>query len=441
MNLIGSSTQPSQQRVEALNCPSLGGLSVQTEASIDNNYELAIGDERDDFFAPSTAPEGSNQHLDAWNPFPLEDNQSEYEQKSSYNGPSGLDGALYTDPLRSSGCWGDRSQALFAEDKSRDIAVVSPGVDQACELDLSCYAHPRSQGQRESSSGLVPSANGLASSNVTLQHSHCHTSNENNDLSACFPSLLPASGQVDTNLRQWPTSNFETATAPNVTEGAISAGDTLPFIKSETVLPQGSRIGTQTGLEDMPLRNDDQRSFGSEFWDSLHSATGISDPLYVNQHIGDGDRENTFAVPQIAGPYLLNSDPTQFYTITAPQLSPKDDFLIQQKRAGMTYKEIKLRGNFLEAESTLRGRYRNLTKRREERVRKPEWEEKDVALLKEAVQLLRPAPFATTRSRSSHKPKIPWKRVSEYIEAHGGSYRFGNATCRKKWDEIEDAEE
>jgi hypothetical protein len=29
--------------------------------------------------------------------------------------------------------------------------------------------------------------------------------------------------------------------------------------------------------------------------------------------------------------------------------------------------------------------------------------------------------------------KIPWKRVSDYIIANGGSYQFGNATCRKKW--------
>ena len=31
--------------------------------------------------------------------------------------------------------------------------------------------------------------------------------------------------------------------------------------------------------------------------------------------------------------------------------------------------------------------------------------------------------------------KIPWKQVSEWIYRHGGSYKFGNATCRKKWDE------
>lgn len=32
--------------------------------------------------------------------------------------------------------------------------------------------------------------------------------------------------------------------------------------------------------------------------------------------------------------------------------------------------------------------------------------------------------------------KIPWKQVADFIVANGGSYHFGNATCRKKWDEI-----
>jgi hypothetical protein len=59
----------------------------------------------------------------------------------------------------------------------------------------------------------------------------------------------------------------------------------------------------------------------------------------------------------------------------------KDDFLVRQKRLGLTYKEIRRIGGFTEAESTLRGRYRTLTKSREARVRKPEWSEKDVCAL------------------------------------------------------------
>ena len=59
--------------------------------------------------------------------------------------------------------------------------------------------------------------------------------------------------------------------------------------------------------------------------------------------------------------------------------SDKDDFLVRSKEAGMTYREIRKQGNFKEAESTLRGRYRTLTKSKEARVRKPEWQDKDVS--------------------------------------------------------------
>lgn len=56
----------------------------------------------------------------------------------------------------------------------------------------------------------------------------------------------------------------------------------------------------------------------------------------------------------------------------------KDRFLVRSKLAGMSYKEIRKAGSFSEAESTLRGRFRTLTKEKEARVRRPEWEENDV---------------------------------------------------------------
>jgi hypothetical protein len=58
----------------------------------------------------------------------------------------------------------------------------------------------------------------------------------------------------------------------------------------------------------------------------------------------------------------------------------KDDFLVRSKLAGMSYKDIRRQGNFTEAESTLRGRFRTLTKHKAARVRKPEWGENDVCV-------------------------------------------------------------
>lgn len=57
----------------------------------------------------------------------------------------------------------------------------------------------------------------------------------------------------------------------------------------------------------------------------------------------------------------------------------KNRFLVESKLSGMTYREIRLQGGFTEAESTLRGRFRTLTKSKDQRVRKPEWQDKDVS--------------------------------------------------------------
>lgn len=32
--------------------------------------------------------------------------------------------------------------------------------------------------------------------------------------------------------------------------------------------------------------------------------------------------------------------------------------------------------------------------------------------------------------------KVAWKKVADYIRAHGGSYHFGNSTCKKKWEDL-----
>ena len=40
------------------------------------------------------------------------------------------------------------------------------------------------------------------------------------------------------------------------------------------------------------------------------------------------------------------------------------------------------------------------------------------------------------QNQLGQSPKVPWKKVSQYIWNNGGSYQFGNATCKKKWCEI-----
>ena len=62
-----------------------------------------------------------------------------------------------------------------------------------------------------------------------------------------------------------------------------------------------------------------------------------------------------------------------------PRRKTEDCFLVTSRRAGMSYKEIRRKGGLQAAESTLRGRFRALTKARKDRVRKPVWAERDVS--------------------------------------------------------------
>ncbi|KAL4802958.1 hypothetical protein BDV18DRAFT_163487 [Aspergillus unguis] len=116
----------------------------------------------------------------------------------------------------------------------------------------------------------------------------------------------------------------------------------------------------------------------------------------------------------------------------------RNALLIEYKRRGLSYKDIKRIGGFKEAESTLRGRFRTLTKSKEQRVRKPHWHDNDVRLLCEAVEAYSDGDRLNPYSSRSFPPaKIPWKKVAQYIWTHGGSYHFGNSTCKKKWCEVQ----
>ncbi|KAK3081295.1 hypothetical protein LTS18_008234, partial [Coniosporium uncinatum] len=91
------------------------------------------------------------------------------------------------------------------------------------------------------------------------------------------------------------------------------------------------------------------------------------------------------------------------------RLSDKNAFLVRAKMGGMSYKAIREAGGFREAESTLRGRFRSLTKDKHDRVRKPMWTKVDVRLLCEAVgRLTEPG-----LSEETGLGRVPWKKVAE----------------------------
>jgi hypothetical protein len=102
-------------------------------------------------------------------------------------------------------------------------------------------------------------------------------------------------------------------------------------------------------------------------------------PLFVGHEAAHGVAPS---LPGLAGAFDASS-PAESLPRTPPKSSQrkdaKDALLVEWKEQGMSYKDIKAQGGFEEAESTLRGRYRTLTKPKEERVRKPEWGERDVS--------------------------------------------------------------
>ncbi|KAI5239867.1 hypothetical protein E4T42_08541 [Aureobasidium subglaciale] len=119
----------------------------------------------------------------------------------------------------------------------------------------------------------------------------------------------------------------------------------------------------------------------------------------------------------------------------------RDDYLQEARRRGLSYKEIKRRGGFTEAESTLRGRVRILSKPKEMRVRKPQWNRSDVMLLVEAVEHFAetsqgPSSRKANMRQKANTSKLPWKKVAEWMLSHGASYPFAGATCAKKWEQI-----
>ncbi|KAL4969327.1 uncharacterized protein BDV14DRAFT_196154 [Aspergillus stella-maris] len=102
---------------------------------------------------------------------------------------------------------------------------------------------------------------------------------------------------------------------------------------------------------------------------------------YLNDEVGSQDEfqrddstDSCFNIPRNMPSRSGHTSCVSSWTVDA-----KNALLLDYKRRGLSYKDIKRIGGFKEAESTLRGRYRTLTKSKEQRVRRPQWHENDMA--------------------------------------------------------------
>ncbi|KAJ5766256.1 uncharacterized protein N7511_003872 [Penicillium nucicola] len=214
--------------------------------------------------------------------------------------------------------------------------------------------------------------------------------------------------------------------------GASSSSNHDSFYSS---IPRPTAIAVPPNQQSFP-NNEYSSNPGAIYSDT---ETGSFSQLHPNRHSPSYVHSTTeeSASPQPASEDQAAIEASLHYSDT------RNAFLIECKRRGLSYKDIKRIGGFKEAESTLRGRFRTLTKAKDQRVRKPKWQDRDIKLLCDAVLVCSESPEAYASivqlSVSMHQPpKVSWKKVAEYIWSHGGSYYFGNATCKKKWCEIHD---
>ncbi|KAF2756416.1 hypothetical protein EJ05DRAFT_477571 [Pseudovirgaria hyperparasitica] len=108
------------------------------------------------------------------------------------------------------------------------------------------------------------------------------------------------------------------------------------------------------------------------------------------------------------------------------QRSSSDALILSLRAQGLTFRQIQAHGGFGIAESTLRGRYRALTKCKEERVREPRWMKGDISLLL----------AAHAQEVALHGANLRWSRVAARMVPPQASRRFAAQTCSKKFKEL-----
>jgi hypothetical protein len=196
------------------------------------------------------------------------------------------------------------------------------------------------------------------------------------------------------------------------------------------------------------------------FYSESYPVEHTPHPYFTLTSYDQIERDNEFGSPDFEEDLPSSIRPHTLASQSLPTThtrNERDDLLVQLRRRGLPYKEIKLQGGYKEAESTLRGRFRTLTKEKNDRVRKPHWHPEDVSLTKSIspslhtdnlkCRLLREAVHqlmgGSGKARKTRAPEendgsnVQWKEVANYISANGGSYHFGNATCKKKWQELQ----
>lgn len=199
-------------------------------------------------------------------------------------------------------------------------------------------------------------------------------------------------------------SRSDSSSAPSIEEDAsdFSGPETLAVVEQpgrirppRQILPD-SLPSPRTALPILPSDNFDSAQASKR---RSSRRTSASHSKTKHDHSPDGTTEKfqreskrsevvppKSSIPKKIEPKPLPEEPfwtaSNQSTATAQAMhhrDAKDDYLVRSKLAGMSYKDIRRQGKFTEAESTLRGRFRTLTKHKAARVRRPEWNDNDVS--------------------------------------------------------------
>lgn len=270
---------------------------------------------------------------------------------------------------------------------------------------------------------------------VSTAQSSCSTQNHNS---------VPMVSQEGQFLPLTQFTAFDSLNNGNAyTEPATPASFNVPFRElAQTIAPK-TLYSTQHDFEMEDTGSEDQHYFTepSEYGGSIAS------PMWHNIEQLQGDTH--MFIPPAYG-YSSDVSPSPTMKAKSSTRCSKDNFnddeppldestsqtvrrqwenqkLKEWRDSGVSYKQICARFKNKYSESTLRGRYRTLSKPRKDRVRKPRWYAEDVRYLTEAV---RATPHPSDLST------IKWKDIAQNIVDRGGSYKFGVTTCKKKYVEV-----
>lgn len=193
-----------------------------------------------------------------------------------------------------------------------------------------------------------------------------------------YPSTISPKQLLRINPSPTPNSSSESV------HTALLASDNSEYKPSRqrnSTLPSKQHHSSSKGRRELPNK---PKKSGSELPLAPSQGAGSSADRAVTRHHHHHHQQQQQQQQQTLPALKPRPEGSTLPGAATPASQPikrsdKDEFLIRSREMGISYREIRQRGNFVEAESTLRGRLRNLTKAKEARVRKPQWQDNDVS--------------------------------------------------------------